>query len=449
MNNGRKIGDQPQVCLHCMRDFVIGGKCRTCGKPNTDTARSPNALPFGYTFILSQSRCYQIGRVLGNGGFGITYLAWDMVHSRPVAIKELFPNRLTRDLKTMEVKAEEEQLAMFQHFQKRFVDEARTLSSLRNEPEIVNIYDFFEANGTGYYAMEYLQGMDLQHWLDRKGAPLIWRELESPTRQILQGLKVIHGYGLLHRDISPDNIFVCNDGRVKLIDFGSVRSVTASHFTTILKRGFAPQELFLEKGNQGFWTDTFSLCATLYYLLSNNYPAQIYDRIPQIMERGEDPLIPLSHYSPAAPAHVVNAVMQGLQVDEKKRFQNTDEMKRALFPETSLERGAPRSMLCCVSGTFAGRYIPLPPTGYISLGRGGSNTIAYPTEIIGISRRHCVFYAHANGRLYVQDQGSTNGTYLDQRRLEPLKWYEFLPGHSLRVGKDIYIWKKQMTGGAQ
>ena len=399
-------------------------------------------LPFGYKLISPQGRCYQIGRVLGNGGFGITYLAWDMLRSRPVAIKELFPNRLSRDMSTMEVKAGPEQQAMFQHFKRRFVDEARIISFLRDQPEIVNIYDYFETNATGYYAMEYLQGMDMQRWLEKKGAPLTWRELESPVKQILQGLKVLHGYGLLHRDISPDNIFVCRDGRVKLIDFGSVRNAKADHFTTVLKRGFAPLELFMEKGNQGFWTDTFSLCATIYYLLSGKFPAQVYDRIPQIKEKGVDPLVPIGRYVPTLPSHVANAVMYGLQLEENRRFQNTDEMRNAFFPEVPREMPMARVItITCVSGLYAEKRIPIMLGTYVSLGRGGSNGIAYPTETTGISRRHCVFYAHGSGRLFVQDQESTNGTYLDNGRMEPMKWYEIKPGHAVRVGREVFVWK--------
>lgn len=424
-----------------MRGYVLAGRCRSCGKLSADPGRLPNALPFGYMLNIAQGRCYQLGEVLGNGGFGITYRAWDVYRRRPVAVKELFPNRLMRDPATLEVRASAEQQAMFRHFKKRFVDEARIISFLKDEPEIVNIYDYFEANGTGYYAMQYLHGMDMEHWLERNGAPLTWRDLEAPVKQILQGLKVLHGHGLLHRDISPDNIFICSDGYVKLIDFGSVRSVNAERFTTILKRNFAPQELFLEKGNQGFWTDTFALCASLYYLLSKQYPAQVYDRIPQIKDSGEDPLIPLAQFSPAAPAHVVDAIMYGLQMEEKRRFQNTDEMKAALFPESARELRVPRFTLVCVSGLFSGKQITLPLGTYVSLGRGGNNGIAYPMETKDVSRRHCVFYAHINGKLFVQDQESTNGTYADHKRLVPMKWYEIKPGQSVTAGKETYIWK--------
>ena len=435
----------PQVCLHCMKGFVVGGRCRICGKPSIDIARQPNTLPFGYRLVTAQGRCYQIGNVLGIGGFGITYLAWDAASSRPVAVKELFPNRLSRNMTTMEVKASPEQQAMFQHFKRRFMDEARIISYLKNEPEIVNIYDYFETNGTGYYAMEYLQGMDMQHWLEKKGAPMTWYELQSPVKQVMRGLKALHGYGLLHRDISPDNIFGCNDGVVKLIDFGSVRNANADHFTTVLKRGFAPLELFMEKGNQGFWTDTFSLCATIYYLLSGKLPAQVYDRLPQIKEKGVDPLVPISQYAPNLPPYVAKAIMYGLQLDETKRFQNIDEMHSAFFPEVSREQRPARVIrLNCVGGLYTDKWIQIPLGGYISLGRGGSNGISYPADTPGISRRHCVFYAHNSGRLFLQDQESTNGTYLDNRRVEPMKWYEIRPGHVVRIGREIFTWK---TGG--
>lgn len=450
MINKKQYGAQRQLCLHCMRSVLDGGRCRVCGKPNMDENRPPNVLPFGYRLFTPQRRCYLIGDILGIGGFGITYHAWDVQYRRPVALKELYPNRLSRNLTTMEVIVDPEQQSMFQYFKQRFVDEARVISFLRNEPEIINIFDYFIANGTGYYAMEFLDGMDLQHWLEKKGSPFAWTELESAVLQILQGLKVLHGYGLLHRDISPDNIFLCNNGKVKLIDFGSVRSVNANHFTTILKRNFAPQELFLEKGNQGFWTDTYSLCATLYYLLSGHFPIQVYDRIPKIKEKGEDPLPPIEQFQPAAPAYVCAAIMHGLCLDDAKRFRSTDEMKAALFPGTVVTHTARYSLLICVGGLYTGKSYPIQMGTYVSLGRGGSNSIAFPPDYRHVSRRHCVFYAHKNGRLYVQDQESSNGTYLGRRRIEPMKWYEVRSGEYVMAGREVFQWKSSQTnGGAQ
>jgi len=117
-------------------------------------------------------------------------------------------------------------------------------------------------------------------------------------------------------------------------------------------------------------------------------------------------------------------------------------MRNAFFPEVPREMPTARVItITCVSGLYAEKRIPIMLGTYVSLGRGGSNGIAYPTETTGISRRHCVFYAHGSGRLFVQDQESTNGTYLDNGRMEPMKWYEIKPGHAVRVGREVFVWK--------
>lgn len=437
-----------QVCLHCMSALLVNGRCRRCGRSNTDEGRLPVALPFGYRLYTPKQRCYQIGRVLGNGGFGITYLAWDQQARRPVALKELFPNKLSRDPVSMSIIVQAEDAAMFQHFRKRFLDEAQVIYTLRNEPEIVNIYDYFEANGTGYYAMEYLQGMDMQHWLARKQGPFSWRELSGPLKQVLHSLAILHGHGLIHRDISPDNIFVCRDGTAKLIDYGSVRSQNADHFTTILKKGYAPPEQLVPNGNQGFWTDTFSLCATLYYLLSNVHPTPVYDRIASLHGKKQDMLVPLEQHKPDAPAHVIRAVMYGMNLDEKRRFRSAEEMKEALFPGEDRQRAASGCTLECVNGVFAGKLFHIQPGVYVTVGRGEQNMIAYPMDTPGVSRPQCVFYFHTDEKLYIQDRKSRYGTFLGNTRLPPSKWLEVPPGQYVRFGREVLVFKAlERTGG--
>ena len=431
-----------------MSSFLVNGRCRRCGKSNRDEGRLPLALPFGYRLYTSKQHCYQIGRVLGNGGFGITYLAWDQEARRPVALKELFPNKLSRDPTSMSIKVQAKDAAMFQHFRKRFLDEAQIIYALCNEPEIIKIYDYFEANETGYYAMEYLQGMDMQHWLMRKQGPFSWKELAGPLRQVLHGLAILHGHGLIHRDISPDNIFVCRNGEAKLIDFGSVRDQNADHFTTILKKGYAPPEQLVSNGNQGFWTDTFSLCVTLYYLLTNVHPVPVYDRIASLHDKKQDPLVPLEQYKPEAPAYVIRAVMHGMNLDENRRFRDAEEMKEALFPEENRKQNASGCTLKCVNGVFAGKVFHIPIGVYVTVGRGESNMIAYPMNTPGVSRPQCVFYFHTDGRLYIQDRKSRYGTFLGNTQIPASKWFEVPRGQSVRFGREVLVFDAlERTGG--
>lgn len=431
------------LCLNCMEGYIVGGRCNHCEKPNTDEGRPPHALPFGYS--LKRGR-YLLGRVLGNGGFGITYLAWDNAGRRRIAIKELCPGSADycqRDPTNNMVVINPEKRQFFQHVKRRFVDEARLLSYLRDDPDILDIYDFFEANGTAYYAMEYLDGMDLQHMLARNGRALSWQQLEQPMYHVLRGLGTLHGHGLIHRDISPDNIFVCNNGKAKLIDFGSARREDADHFTTILKAVYAPPELFLSNGNQGFWTDTFSLCATLYYLLNGGeLPVKVFDRSIGLDAKGVDPLKPLSQFKPNAPAYVVNAVMRGMSLDIEARFKSVEEMQNALFPGRRASRSEGGCTIVCTHGRFMARRYTIPAGKYVTLGRGeGTNTIGYPDNpqlSPGISRRHCVFFADREARLYVQDQNSRYGTFVNFQRIPPMSWVEVKKGQKITVGGEEY-----------
>lgn len=441
MTNG--YGSQ-QICLHCMSSYVVGGRCRRCGRVNTDEERTPLALPFGYRLYTPRQRCYQLGKVLGSGGFGITYLAWDQQAKRPVAVKELFIlNRCFRNKSTMSVIVEAKHATLFQHCRKRFLDEACVIASFRSTPEIIDIFDYFEANGTGYYVMEYLHGMDMQHWLEQRQAPFSWHDIESPLGQVLHCLEILHQHGFIHRDISPDNIFVCNDGKAKLIDFGSVRSQSADHFTVFLKKGYAPPEQFLSDGNQGPWTDTFSLCGTVYYLLSDKHPVQSYDRIKEIDAKKQDPLVPLGQYKPDAPAEVIQAVMHGLNLDETKRFQNAAEMRKAFFPGRHEVQTAEGCVLECVNGVYAGREFPIPKGSRVSFGRSECNaTVIYPADTPAVSRPQCEFWYYTNDKLYVQDLNSRYGTYLGQARISPSRWIEVQPGQSIRFGREVLVFKK-------
>ncbi len=438
MNNA-PLFPRKVLCLHCMDGFVVKGRCTRCGRPATDAERSPDALPFGCQL----NGRYQIGRVLGHGGFGITYLAWDYRGRRRVALKELYPSRMERSPDGQSVVVSPELQPFFQHAKKRFVDEARVISSLRREPAIVNIYDYFETNNTTYYAMEFLEGADLQHVFIQNKGVMTWQQLEKPVESVMQGLAILHGHGLIHRDISPDNIFICSNGDTKLIDFGSVRREDAGHFTAFLKDVYAPPELFLTNGNQGFWTDTFSLCATLYYLLSRGtLPSKVYERSASLKSSGKDSLVPLSAFNPSAPPRVVEAIMYGLNLDDTKRFRSIDEMHAALFGVSRQSSSTAGVEIRCLHGQFAGRHFFVPEGSYITLGRGeGTNTIGYPVnpqEAPGISRRHCVFFAGKGGRLFVQDQNSRFGTYVGGKRIQPQQWVEVKAGLSVRAGDEEF-----------
>lgn len=423
------------LCPNCMAGYLNNGVCSSCGRRVFDEARSADALPLGFHL-----KDYILGRVLGKGGFGITYLAWDNRRNIRVAVKELFPNSYVERNRTGFVSLkirDKDTTDFFQHVCKRFQEEAELVKNLSSYPEIIRIYDAFQDLGTSYYVMEYLDGMDLSMWCARLGH-VTWSQLEKPIQDTLQSLRILHRNGLIHRDISPDNIFLLRNGSTKLIDFGSVRSEHAPHFTTILKKEFAPWEQFTPNGDQGAWTDTFSLCASLYYMLSGGEkPVRADIRYEDWKTKGKDLLVPLKVFSPAAPAYVIDAVMKGMSIPLDARFRSVDKMKSAFFPASEIPFSGSRSLIC-IGGLYAGRIEELSPGRGLSLGRGTGNNIFYPDETRGISRKQCEIFVDLNGVCYVRDLRSRFGTFLNGQRLRPMEWTRIRENQVLTIGADSY-----------
>jgi serine/threonine protein kinase len=265
---------------------------------------------------------YQVGRLLGRGGFGATYLAWDMNLQVRVAIKEFLPRQLAaRTSGGMRVSAYTGGQEGFNLGLQQFLSEARNLAQFRDHAGIISVLDFFPENGTGYMVMEYLDGCTLEHHLRSLG--------HLDTKVVLQllvpvadALRACHAAGLIHRDVSPDNIFVTADGRVKLLDFGAARFAIGSRSTNlsvILKEGYAPFEQYQRNGRQGPWTDIYALTGTLYRLLTDELPVAAPDRVagthlPTAAEKGVK-------ISPALQA----LLDKGLAVRSEQRYQKVDD----------------------------------------------------------------------------------------------------------------------------
>jgi len=229
---------------------------------------------------------YVIQEVLGQGGFGITYLGIDKLYGNKVAIKEYYPQKIAMR------KAQYEDVVMvtsieeknnYDKGKKRFLDEAQVMARFNKNEGIVKILDFFEANNTAYIVMEYLEGITLKQYLGKYGV-LQFRNLIEMMLPLLEALIEIHSQGLIHRDISPDNIMVQHNGKLKLMDFGAARDYTESgnkSLTVILKPGYAPPEQYQTHGVQGPWTDIYALCATIYKCLTGITPP---DAIARVMD---------------------------------------------------------------------------------------------------------------------------------------------------------------------
>ena len=273
-----------------------------------------HALPAGYRI-----EEYELVRVLGSGGFGITYLGYDHHLDKAVAIKEYLPNDLAvrTDNNSVLPKSTQDKTD-YEWGLERFLNEAQTLARFDHR-HIIKIHRFFRAHGTGYIVMEYAEGETLSALLQRKGT-LIEAELKAILFPILDGLEAVHEADFLHRDIKPGNIVIRDDGSPVLIDFGSARQAVAGKsrsVTAIVTPGYAPIEQYSSKGHQGPWTDIYGLGAVCYRCLTGEAPNDVTERLR------EDPLVPAARRCKSkASATLLGAIDRALRVDEAERPQS-------------------------------------------------------------------------------------------------------------------------------
>ncbi len=310
-------------CLNCMQQ-TASDVCPYCGYNISSYELQPG--------VLKPQTClkgrYYLGRILGRGGFGITYNGWDAQTGRRVAIKEYFPSGLAVRLKddnTISAVSSVNTQA-FKSGVVKFFDEAQILSEFRSVKEIVEIYDFFYENETSYIVMEYIEGENILQIMTRRNR----METETAVDIILKltsAMIKVHAKDVLHRDISPSNIIVTEDGGIKLIDFGSARQFAvdqSNSMSVILKNGFAPIEQYSRKGNHGPWTDIYSICATFYYMITGNVPEQATDRVI------EDALIPPSEFRSDITPQQEAVLLKGLAVKAADRYRSASELKDAI-----------------------------------------------------------------------------------------------------------------------
>lgn len=261
--NGKKL------CECCLSE-IESEPCRFCGFEKAGAREEVGVLAAG-SVLLGK---YIVGKVIGKGGFGITYLAYDIKNEKKVAIKEYYPSALAArggDGCTV-VMTDSEEAAVFKNGIEKFYEEASLVSRFNGNPAIVSVYEFFYENDTAYFVMELLDGCTLKSYIAKYGV-LSPEEALFIADNVSGALIIAHSINVLHRDISPDNIMICRDGNIKLIDFGAARQVLADNpksMSVILKQGFAPLEQYQKRGKQGPWTDIYSFGATLYYALTQD-----------------------------------------------------------------------------------------------------------------------------------------------------------------------------------
>lgn len=301
-----------RLCPHCMQ-MSDSELCPHCGK-NVNYTGQPMHLPAGY--VVSGKHPYVLGAALGQGGFGITYIALDMVTNARVAIKEYYPTYCSARTNRVTVTAYSSQEDVYLKGRERFLDEARTLKSLSDLPNIVNVLDFFELNNTAYLVMEFLEGSSLKEYAAENGA-FPAKSFLKQLRPLMEDIQKMHDRGVIHRDIAPDNIILQPDGRMKLIDFGAARSyVGDKSMTVVVKKGFAPLEQYFSSGSTT-GTDVYALAATIYYCITGKVPMDSAQR------QNEDvPLAsPVSLGADITPEQE-SALMNALEVQQKARTQS-------------------------------------------------------------------------------------------------------------------------------
>lgn len=273
---------------------------------------------------------YKIEEVIGAGGFGITYRAWDPLLQSYVAIKEYYPSGIaTRSADSSKVCVPVGQEQREYHRGRiRFLKEAQDVARFQSEPNIVSIYDYLEENDTAYMVMEYLHGCTLKQYIREHGGRLDTDHTLHICLSVLDALAVVHKAGMIHRDISPENIFICEDLTVKLIDFGAAKQVYLDGEQTmsvVLKPGYAPPEQYAKKDKQGPWTDIYALGATLYFAATGEKPEESFGRVL------EDTIKPVCEVNPEIPRAMSQVIMRAMSVKIEDRYQTVEAMREALL----------------------------------------------------------------------------------------------------------------------
>ena len=315
------------ICKNCNQEIGNATECPHCGSIVL-MEPLPHHLPAG-TMIGGR---FSIEGVLGEGGFGITYLTRDNKLGSLFAIKEYYPRGVSyRDhTGTNEVYvSSKDDTDFYVHGKERFLSEARTLAKFSEEPGVVSVTDYIEENDTVYLVMEYLRGETLQKYLKKKkwlSADEAFKMLEP----VIKTLDKIHAAGIIHRDISPDNIMVLKNGQLKLMDFGAAKEFIDDNrsMSVMLKKGYAPMEQYRRNGKQGPWTDVYAMCATIYRCITGKTPDDALDRVV------EDHLKKPSELGAKISPRKEMVLMHGLEVHQQNRCQSMKELLK-LWNDTS------------------------------------------------------------------------------------------------------------------
>ncbi|MFZ0746423.1 MAG: FHA domain-containing serine/threonine-protein kinase [Terracidiphilus sp.] len=315
------------LCMGCMANTNGVGVCPNCEYVNHAPAES--SVQLAPRTILNGK--YVLGRALGQGGFGITYLAYDLEENRKLAIKEYFPAIIStraQDRLTLAPLSNRNRQDL-EYGLNKFYEEGQALYRFRDHLNVVRMVEYFRANGTGYIVMIYIEGRTFKEHLQRKGGKIAFVEALAPLSLVMNALQDLHSAGILHRDISPDNIYLEDGGGARILDFGATRYAMGEQsrsLSVVLKPGYAPEEQYRSRGKQGPWTDIYALGATFYRAIVGEVPPESMDRLQL------DDLVPPSRLGIEIPPRVEAALLKALAVKAENRFQSIAEFHEAVVP---------------------------------------------------------------------------------------------------------------------
>ncbi len=312
-----------RYCPYCVSKIEEGDSCPNCNYEYYYEAKPYHLRPG--TLLRNK---YLVGRVLGEGGFGITYVGRDLTLDMKVAIKEYYPNRMamrTTGFSTTISLVDWSFSEEFKRGKEQFIQEAQTIAKMDKESAVVTVRDFFEENNSAYIVMEFIEGEDLHARLSRTRRPMESGELFSLLEPLFGAIDDLHAIGLIHRDISPDNIMVEND-RARLIDFGCARDTSAAQDAeAVLKHGFSPPEQY-ENREMGPWTDVYAMAATIYYCLTGKLPPKATDRLMK------DELRRPRALGAKLTGKQERALMKALSLKKEERYASLVDFGKDLFP---------------------------------------------------------------------------------------------------------------------
>lgn len=416
---------------------------------------------------------YGIIRVLGMGGFGITYEAKDYIKNIRCSIKEYVPRDISvrSQNHTTLVPTSSSKKELYDHGMKRFIEEAKTLEQLNYVESVVSVYDFFYENGTCYFVMEYVDGCTLSKLVKAQNGKLDYKYIQEIFYDVGTALMQVHSLNIFHRDISPDNIMINSKGQVKLIDFGNAKNIVRKNDNTlsvILKPGFAPPEQYSSKSIQGTFTDVYAMASTMYYTMTGK-------RVPDAIERyknSDNLQLKLEGF----PDYISVAMDKALKLNYKERTQTIEEFLQDLHwiqhteslsadglnkeYQKKLEKQALekyrqsiqmmqskkqevqlKPYLQILTGDNAGQTIMLPLNSGVIVGRANNLAQIVFLQDKYVSKKHCeVYYDSLNKTFYIEDF-STNGTWINGFRLNKNQVYTVSNGSVVVLANKVCSFK--------